>query len=82
MCDQGSLATAIQKGTFQPAARWSKYLALRALLRTAREVAQGLSYLHLHNIIHGEYVRVPVGMTEWHACHHGHVLLLLLPIFL
>ena len=74
MCDQGSLATAIQKGTFQPAARWSKYLALRALLRTAREVAQGMSYLHEYNIIHGEYVRACMSWA-WARHASGHCFL-------
>jgi len=46
-CDRGSLEVAMGKGLF-------KAVALRALLRTAREVAQGMSHLHAQNIIHSD----------------------------
>ena len=55
-CDQGTLVTLIQKGMFQASSGWNARLALRALLRTAREVCQGMSHLHAHGVIHGEYV--------------------------
>lgn len=41
-CVQGSLTQAIQLGIFKPTNKWGPKLALRALLRTAREVAQGM----------------------------------------
>lgn len=39
-CDRGSLAGAIKRGLFQPSERWGRGTALRALIRTAKEVAQ------------------------------------------
>ena len=53
-CDRGSLETVISRGLFRESSSWSGRIALRALLRTAREVAQGMSHLHDSNIIHGE----------------------------
>ncbi|EFJ53312.1 hypothetical protein VOLCADRAFT_86468 [Volvox carteri f. nagariensis] len=61
-CDEGTLHAAIRRGVFKPQAPAgpggargrSRTWALRALLRTAREVAQGMSHLHSLNIIHGD----------------------------
>ncbi|KAG2438642.1 hypothetical protein HXX76_005189 [Chlamydomonas incerta] len=55
-CDEGTLHAAIRKGVFkaQPQNRRSRTWALRALLRTAREVALGMCHLHSLNIIHGD----------------------------
>ena len=39
-CDHGSLHIAVQRGIFKPSSKWGAKLALRALIRTAREVAQ------------------------------------------
>ncbi len=36
-----------------PASKWGPRLALRALLRTAQEVAQGMWHIHQCNVIHG-----------------------------
>ena len=41
-----------------PYSRWTARVALRALLRTAREVCQGMTHLHELNVIHGECVPV------------------------
>ncbi|KAG2435608.1 hypothetical protein HYH02_011899 [Chlamydomonas schloesseri] len=55
-CDEGTLHAAIRKGVFKanPQHRRSRTWALRALLRTAREVALGMCHLHSINIIHGD----------------------------
>lgn len=53
-CDQGSLLTAIGRGIFLPNGRFGPKVALRALYRTAREVAQGMFHLHSANVIHGD----------------------------
>lgn len=53
-CDKGSLQQAINKGLFKPSPTWSSRLALRAYLRTAREVAQGMCHIHKSNVIHGD----------------------------
>ncbi|KXZ48178.1 hypothetical protein GPECTOR_30g274 [Gonium pectorale] len=54
-CDEGTLHAAIRGGVFRPAppAR-SRTWALRALLRTAREVALGMCHLHSLGVIHGD----------------------------
>lgn len=52
-CDKGSLQTAMDKGLFKPG-RWSPATTLRAVVRTAKEIAQGLSHLHSINVIHGD----------------------------
>ena len=61
-CDRGSLDAAIRNGLFKKSVRWGERIALRSLLRTAREISQGLSHLHQHGVIHGEYV------SCMHAC--------------
>ncbi|GFR49913.1 hypothetical protein Agub_g12021 [Astrephomene gubernaculifera] len=53
-CDHGSLHAAIQRGIFKPNSRWGPKLALRALIRTVREVAQGMFHLHSNNVLHGD----------------------------
>ncbi|PNH07106.1 Serine/threonine-protein kinase CTR1 [Tetrabaena socialis] len=53
-CDRGTLHAAIRKGMFRPHGTRSATWALRALLRTAREVALGMCHLHSLNIIHGD----------------------------
>lgn len=53
-CDRGSLQQAIHRGVFQPGAKWGRGTALRAMVRTARELAQGCCYLHSQNVIHGD----------------------------
>ncbi len=63
-CDKGSLAQAITKKLFLPSSKWGARLALRALLRTAQEVAQGMWHIHQCNVIHGGAPRpspLPVG---------------------
>ncbi|KXZ42215.1 hypothetical protein GPECTOR_180g251 [Gonium pectorale] len=54
-CDEGTLHAAIRGGVFRPAppAR-SRTWALRALLRTAKEVALGMCHLHSLGVIHGD----------------------------
>ncbi|GIL85575.1 hypothetical protein Vretimale_13318 [Volvox reticuliferus] len=59
-CDEGTLYAAIRRGVFkaQPPGPGvpgrSRTWALRALLRTAREVAMGMCHLHSLGIIHGD----------------------------
>jgi hypothetical protein len=52
-CDQGSLLTAIARGIFLPTGRFGSKVAIRALYRTAREVAQGMVHLHSAQVVHG-----------------------------
>lgn len=49
-----TVQSAIDKGLFQVSAQWSARVALRALLRTAREVALGVQHLHHNNVLHGD----------------------------
>lgn len=56
-CDRGSLQRAIDKNIFRASARWNARVALRAMLRTAREIAQGMCHLHASQIVHGDLVR-------------------------
>jgi hypothetical protein len=54
LCDLGVLSWAIhKKRLFVPMAADPHKLALRALLRTAREVAVGLHHLHEAGVVHG-----------------------------
>ncbi|KAG2428818.1 hypothetical protein HXX76_011518 [Chlamydomonas incerta] len=53
-CDRGSLQRAIDKNIFRASARWNARVALRAMLRTAREIAQGMCHLHASQIVHGD----------------------------
>ncbi|GFR41123.1 hypothetical protein Agub_g1768, partial [Astrephomene gubernaculifera] len=53
-CDRGSLHQAIAKGLFKSSSKWNNKIALRALLRTAREIAQGMSHLHACRVVHGD----------------------------
>lgn len=53
-CDKGSLDRAIMRGVFEPGGDWSRRAKLRALLRTAKEIAQGMWHLHQCHIIHGD----------------------------
>ncbi|KAG2502172.1 hypothetical protein HYH03_000659 [Edaphochlamys debaryana] len=53
-CDEGTLHGAIRKGVFKSQGRRTRTWALRALLRTAREVALGMCHLHSLGIIHGD----------------------------
>ncbi|GIM16411.1 hypothetical protein Vretimale_19015 [Volvox reticuliferus] len=59
-CDEGTLLSAIRRGVFRTQSPGpgvpgrSRTWALRALLRTAREIAQGMCHLHSLGIIHGD----------------------------
>lgn len=53
-CDAGSLHRAISSKVFSPSSRHGASLRMRALLRTALEVARGMAHLHSLDIIHGE----------------------------
>ncbi|KAJ9534447.1 hypothetical protein QJQ45_016139 [Haematococcus lacustris] len=53
-CDKGNLLQAIERGLFKPTERWGPRLALRALLRTAREIAQGMLHIHQSDVVHGD----------------------------
>mmetsp|Transcript_18383 Transcript_18383/g.39524 ORF Transcript_18383/g.39524 Transcript_18383/m.39524 type:complete len:562 (-) Transcript_18383:1027-2712(-) len=55
-CDWGSLGKAIAKGVFRPSMnnQQEARLRYRALLRTAREIAQALDHLHRLDVVHGD----------------------------
>eukprot|EP00198_Chlamydomonas_reinhardtii_P010437 XP_001699774.1 predicted protein [Chlamydomonas reinhardtii] len=53
-CSKNTLLNAISKGVFREGERWDGRVALRALLRTASEVARGLWHLHDNGIVHGD----------------------------
>ena len=40
MCDRGCLGSAIKRGVFTPSARCGRSTVLKALVRTAKEIAQ------------------------------------------
>uniref|UniRef100_A0A7S0RJE4 Protein kinase domain-containing protein n=1 Tax=Chlamydomonas leiostraca TaxID=1034604 RepID=A0A7S0RJE4_9CHLO len=59
-CDRGSLLGALQRGVFKVGGtsgdmtRFGHRVVVRALLRTARDIARGMHHLHASNIIHGD----------------------------
>ncbi|GFR41984.1 hypothetical protein Agub_g2792, partial [Astrephomene gubernaculifera] len=53
-CDKSTLRDALERGLFKPGSSWSERLAMRALLRTAAEVARGLLHLHDAGVVHGD----------------------------
>lgn len=57
-CDRGTLQEAISRGVFVRGPNWNDFIARRAVLRTAAEVAKALMYLHSKDIVHGDLVRV------------------------
>lgn len=50
----GTLAEAIKKKRFQGNQKWCERVALRALTRTATEVARGMAQLHDMGVVHGD----------------------------
>jgi hypothetical protein len=56
-CDYGSLVRPILKGMFRPVSASGSdreaRVRYRALLRTAKEIAQGLEHLHHLKVVHG-----------------------------
>jgi hypothetical protein len=52
---QGSLESVLggTHNPFRPNRSWPAYLARRALLRTALEVAEALTHLHANGLVHG-----------------------------
>ena len=51
---QNSLGYVIHRNVFKPGKFWSRRVAVRALLRTAREVAAGMAHLHSQKVVHGD----------------------------
>ncbi|GIL58521.1 hypothetical protein Vafri_13465 [Volvox africanus] len=72
-CDHGSLHSAIQRGIFKPTSRWGPKLALRALIRTAREVAQGMFHLHSNSVLHGDLKPANVLLLNSRKDRRGYV---------
>ncbi|GFH23821.1 protein kinase domain-containing protein [Haematococcus lacustris] len=56
-CEKGTLLEAIQAGVFKASTWRHARQALRALLRTAAEVAQGMLHLHMLGVMHGAVSR-------------------------
>ena len=48
---------------FKATDKWSDRIALRALIRSAREIAQGVWHLHNSGVIHGDMK--PVRARVW-----------------
>ena len=55
-CDWGCLNKAIVKGVFRPGlgSQSEGRLRYRAMLRTVREIVQGLDHLHRLDVVHGD----------------------------
>ena len=54
-CNKGALTDIISRGIFlNRSSREMERTCLRAIIRTAREVAQGMSHLHACQIVHGD----------------------------
>ncbi|GFR44239.1 hypothetical protein Agub_g5439, partial [Astrephomene gubernaculifera] len=53
-CDKATLGGALERGLFTPGHVWQERVAVRALLRTAAEVARGLLHLHDAGVVHGD----------------------------
>ncbi|GLC43427.1 hypothetical protein PLESTM_001472200 [Pleodorina starrii] len=51
--DKSTLHRAVMRGLFQPNRVWNARVALRALLRTALELAFALQHLHGRGVVHG-----------------------------
>lgn len=67
-CLRGSLHQAIAKGLFKTNSKWNNKIALRAMLRTAREIAQGMSHLHMCRVVHGD---LKPGVWAWSGHRRG-----------
>ncbi|KXZ53856.1 hypothetical protein GPECTOR_6g774 [Gonium pectorale] len=50
----GAAGSAAESGSADAPPRFSRRIVLRAMLRTARDVAQGMCHLHANGIIHGD----------------------------
>ena len=54
-CSKGPLTDVISKGVFlNRSSKEMERICLRAIIRTAREVAQGMSHLHACQVVHGD----------------------------
>ena len=51
---QSTLHYIIHRHVFRPNKFWAPRVALRALLRTAREVATAMAHLHACSVVHGD----------------------------
>eukprot|EP00798_Chlamydomonas_sp_ICE-L_P005953 gene5953-33529_t len=52
-CDYGPLSKALEEGFFSAASKSEAYFSMRACIRTAKEIACGLDFLHSLDIVHG-----------------------------
>ena len=64
MCVTGTLWMALQQGAYHGAGRQPR---LRAMLRTAVEVAEGMAYIHSRRIVHGDLSSRNVLLMHAHA---------------
>ena len=55
-CDYGPLSKALEEGFFSAASKSEAYFSMRACIRTAKEIACGLDFLHSLDIVHGEFL--------------------------
>lgn len=51
LCDRGTLMDAVSKDIFKPDIKWGYTLAMRALIRSAGEIAKAVSFIHRYMII-------------------------------
>lgn len=72
LCDRGTLLDMIRKSLFQPAPpKWNETIALRALLRSAAEVAKALVFVHGLDIVHGDLKPGNVLLKSAHTDRRG-----------
>lgn len=54
LCDKGSLSAALQGGLLRQGKIQGGPPDMRAVIETALDIAQGMVYLHKHDVVHGD----------------------------